>query len=60
VNLTKASDAYALDTLAEAQLQTGRREAAAETVNKALALTGASQPAPWIRRSLEAKLARLK
>ena len=60
VNLTKASDAWALDTLAEAQLQSGGREAAAETVAKALALTGTSQPAPWIRRSLEAKLPRLK
>jgi len=60
VDLTKAGDAYALDTLAEAQIQSGRRDAAVETVTKALALAGAAQPAPWIRRSLEAKLTRLK
>jgi tetratricopeptide (TPR) repeat protein len=60
VELTKEQNAYALDTQAEAELQSGNRQTALELVKKALALTGASQPEPWLRRSLEEKRDRLK
>jgi tetratricopeptide (TPR) repeat protein len=61
VVLTKEADAYALDTLAEAYLQTGDRAAASVTVQKGLALLPAApgQQASWLRRLLEAKRARL-
>jgi tetratricopeptide (TPR) repeat protein len=60
VELTKGQNAYALDTQAEAELQSGNRQAALDLVNQALALTGASQPEPWLRRALEEKRDRLK
>ncbi len=60
VELTSGSDAYALDTLAEAQIEGGNREAAAATVQRALALTGTSQASPWVRKALETKLERVK
>jgi tetratricopeptide (TPR) repeat protein len=60
VDLTKGQNAYALDTEAEAEFQSGDRQAALELVHQALALTGASQPQPWLRRALEEKLDRLK
>ena len=51
---------WMLDTLAEAQLQNGERAAAERTVRQALALSGAAQAAPAIRRGLEAKLEKMK
>jgi len=60
VELTKGQNAYALDTEAEAELQSGNRQTALELVHRALALTGALQPEPGIRRSMEEKLDRLK
>lgn len=61
VELSQARDAYALDTLAEAQLQLARYEEARQTIERGLALTPAiaGQPVPWLRRMLESKLARL-
>jgi len=61
VQLTGGKDVYALDTLAEAQLQTGRHEEARQTIERGLSLlpAPAGQPTPWLRRMLEAKLARL-
>ncbi len=61
VMLTRAQDAYALDTLAEAYIQSGGTEAARQTIQQGLALvpeTGGQKP--WLRRLLEAKLARLE
>jgi len=61
VLLTKGQDAYALDTLAEAYLQSGNAEAARQVIQQGLALvpeTGGQKP--WLRRLLEAKLARLE
>lgn len=58
--LTKFQDAYALDALAEAQLQSGDRAGAEQTVRQALALSGAAQAPPAIKRALEGKLERLK
>lgn len=62
VALSKASDAYALDTLAEAYIQSGNKEAARETIQKGLALVpaGPGDQKPWLRRLLEGKLARAK
>ena len=63
VELTNGADAYALDTLAEAQLQSGDREAARAAIERGLQLVppaAPGRPAPWLRRLLEAKLARLK
>jgi len=61
VTLTKEADAYALDTLAEAYLQTGNSAAARQTVQKGLALVPGvpGQQSSWLRRLLEAKQARL-
>ena len=62
VELTNGADAYALDTLAEAQLQAGDSEAARATVARGLALLdgAAAEPSSWLRRMLEAKLKRLE
>ncbi len=61
VELTRGADPYALDTLAEAQLQAGRGEAARATIERGLALLapGPGRSSTWLRRALEAKLARL-
>jgi len=61
VVLTRGSDAYALDTLAEAHLQTGNREAARQAIQQGLALVPETPgQKPWLRRLLEAKLARVE
>jgi len=62
VDLTGGADAYALDTLAEAQLQAGDPEAARTTVQRALALLdgAGTEPSSWLRRMLEARLRRLE
>jgi len=60
VVLTRGADAYTLDTLAEAYIQTGNADAARQVIQQGLALvpeTGGQKP--WLRRLLEAKLARL-
>ncbi|MEK7407193.1 MAG: protein kinase, partial [Acidobacteriota bacterium] len=62
VELTSGADAYALDTLAEAHLQSGNREAARAAIERGLRLVppaASGQPTPWLRRLLEGKLARL-
>jgi len=59
VALTRGTDAYALDTLAEAYLQTGHAEAARQAIQQGLALVPETAgQRPWLRRLLEAKLAR--
>lgn len=62
VELTSGTDAYALDTLAEAQLQTGDREGARRSVERALALldAGKGDSSSWLRRMLESRLAQLR
>jgi tetratricopeptide (TPR) repeat protein len=61
VEVTNNADPYALDTLAEAYLQTGNRDAARLAIEQGLKLVPASpggEP-PWLRRLLEAKLERV-
>ncbi len=61
VELTQFNDAYALDTLAEAQLQAGDAEGARVTIERSLALIPATpgEPTPWLRGLLESKRTRL-
>lgn len=57
VTLTRGQDAYALDTLAEAYLQSGNPDAARQAIYQGLALVPESAgQKPWLRRLLESKL----